>query len=154
MAADAALHESLTTAAAVRDELTGAAGWPGVRQAREIVALAGGDAESPLESLVRLALHDDGFPPPKLQHWVAGYRVDFLWPEYRLILEADGRVKYSGDEGWLEKTRQLALHRTDHVVERVVWHDVFGGWPEFSRRLRQLMHTPPLAQSNSGRRND
>jgi hypothetical protein len=154
IAADAALHESLATAAALRAELARAAGWPGVRQAREIVALADGDAESPLESLVRLALHDDGFPPPKLQRWIAGYRVDFLWPEYRLILEADGRVKYTGDEGWLEKKRQLALHRTDHVVERVVWEDVFEGWPAFSRRLRELMAASPLVRSISGPRND
>ena len=72
MAADAALHESITTRSELARALECQAGWPGVRQAREIVALADGDAESPLESLVRLALHDDGFPPPKLQRWVAG----------------------------------------------------------------------------------
>jgi hypothetical protein len=104
MAADAALREDCVTRTELGAALASARGWPGVRQAREIVSLADGDAESPLESIVRLALHDDGFPPPKLQRVVAGYRVDFLWPEYRLILEADGRGKYRDDALWHERS--------------------------------------------------
>ena len=52
-------------------------------------------AESPLESVLRLRLHDDGFPPPQLQAEIAGFEVDMLWPKQRLVLEADGRLKYT-----------------------------------------------------------
>jgi very-short-patch-repair endonuclease len=145
MAADAALREELTTKRELEAALSRARGWPGVRQAREIAALADGDAESPLESIVRLALHDDGFPSPKLQRIVAGYRVDFLWPEYRLILEADGRVKYSDDAWsqrdplWNEKRRETALRRAGFEVERILWSDVFDGWDVMRQRLWRLI---------------
>jgi very-short-patch-repair endonuclease len=139
MAADAALRERRTTRAELDGALARARGWPGVRRAREIVAVADADAESPLESVVRLALHDDGFPPPQLQRLVAGYRVDFLWPQYRLILEADGRGKYVNDELWLEKQRETVLRRAGYTVERVLWADVFAGWSDFRRRLWQLI---------------
>lgn len=142
MAADAALHQSLTTHAALRRELARQAGWPGIRQARDIVEFADGDAESPLESLVRLALFDDGFPAPKLQRIIAGYRVDFYWPDYGLVLEADGRLKYTGAEGWEEKKRQLAVARADCAVERVIWSDLFEGWPATSARLRPYFAFP------------
>jgi hypothetical protein len=142
MAADAALHQSLTTRAALRRELERQAGWPGIRQARFVVEFADGDAESPLESLVRLALYEDGFPAPKLQQVIAGYQVDFYWPEYRLVLEADGRVKYRGAEGWEEKKRQVAVARADCVVERVIWSDLFSGWPKFSAYLRPYFRFP------------
>jgi len=142
MAADAALHQSLTTRDALRRELARQAGWPGVRQARQIVEFADGDAESPLESLVRLALFDDGFPAPKLQQIIAGYRVDFYWPEFRLVLEADGRLKYAGAEDWEEKKRQLAVARADCAIERVIWDDLFGWWPATSARLRPYFAFP------------
>lgn len=139
MAADAALREHCVTRDDLRAALSRARGWPGIRRARDVVALADGDAESPLESVVRLALHDDGFPAPQLQRVVAGYRVDFIWPEVRVILEADGRGKYDGDALWQEKKRELALRRAGYEVERVIWSDVMREWPATSRRLRQLI---------------
>ena len=139
MAVDAALRERRTTRPELNAALLRARGWPGVRRAREIVALADADAESPLESVVRLALHDDGFPAPRLQRVVAGYRVDFLWPEHRLILEADGRGKYVGDALWEEKKREIALRRAGYEVERVLWSDVVREWAAMSRRLWALI---------------
>lgn len=111
MAADAALRECLITGAGPRTSTDDAAGWPGVRQARALVALASPLAESALGSPVRLALHDDGFPPPQLQVGIDDpqrgkrYRVDMCWPECKLVLEVDGRVKYTRDELWREKQR-------------------------------------------------
>ena len=128
VAADAALHERLATTADLGGALDGAVGWPGVRQARSVLALADAASESPLESLTRLALHDAGFPPPRLQLPIAGFRVDFCWPEQRLVLEADGRSKYTDRELWAEKRRERVLRRAGYVVERVVWADVVGRW--------------------------
>jgi hypothetical protein len=56
-----------------------------------------------------------------------------------LILEADGRSKYSGDALWDEKKRESALRRADYEVERVMWSDVLKGWEAVRLRLWSLM---------------
>lgn len=135
MAADAALRERLVTDEQVRAELAAAAGWPGIRQARQIWDLASPLAESALESVVRLALQDAGFPPPQLQVVIGPYRVDFCWPERRLIIEADGEGKYHDDELRREKRREHYLHVRGWRVIRVMWADVLLDWPLTCARL-------------------
>lgn len=135
MAADAGLAERVLTAEQLAAALSRAGGLTGIRRARDIVSLASGAAESPLESVVRLRLHDAGLPPPQLQFPVTGadgkrYRVDFAWPERRLILEADGRDKYTGDALWAEKRRELAVQQAGWRVLRVRWRDVYQDWPQ------------------------
>lgn len=149
MAADAALRQHLVTAAALDRVDQQCAGWPGIRQARAIVALASPLSESPLESLTRLALHDSGLPPPQLQVVIDDaahgrrYRVDMMWPQQRLILEVDGRVKYVRDELWREKRRELHLTRLGYRGERVTWEDVRDNWPQIVERLRVALAYPP-----------
>ena len=141
MAADAALRQRITTRAELEATLVRACGWPGVRQAREIIGFADPRAESPLESVVRLALHDSGFPPPQLQYEITvpgrrrPLRVDFCWPGHRLILEADGRNKYVGDENWREKKREALIRPQGFRIERVIWADVEQGWAGTSEYL-------------------
>lgn len=146
MAADAALREHLVTRSDLDSALDTAIGWPGVRAAREVVALASPLAESPLESLVRLALHHDRFPPPQLQVRIAWYRVDLAWPVQRVIIEADGRIKYVGDELWREKRREHELRRRGYTVIRVLWSDLLTGWPV----VRQMLATALAAASPRG----
>jgi very-short-patch-repair endonuclease len=137
--ADAALRERLASRTDLERSLDTATGWPWVRRARWVVRFADARAESPLESLVRLAMHDDGFPRPELQVEIAGYRVDLLLEDARLIIEADGRAKYTDDALWREKLRQQALHRQHFEVERVLWDDVTRSWPATADRLREAM---------------
>lgn len=136
MVADAALRERLTDVGSLDAALRRSAGWPGVRQARDVLRVADGRAESPLESITRLALHDDGFPPPALQLRIGPYRVDHAWPERMLVLESDGRVKYTAEERWAEKTREQFLRREGWRVERVVWRDITGDWERTRAILR------------------
>jgi very-short-patch-repair endonuclease len=145
MAADAALRELCVDPDLVRTALEQAVGWPGVRQARAVLALADPRAESPLESVLRLRLHEDGFPVPELQYRVVDtlhatiYYVDLLLPDQRLVLEADGRGKYADDALWEEKVRETRLRALGFRVERVIWSDVFRDWPATSARLRHLI---------------
>jgi hypothetical protein len=67
----------------------------GMRQLRELLPLIDGGAESPRESLVRLALIDAGFPRPEAQIPVlqGSYPVAFLdmgWREHMVAVEYDG----------------------------------------------------------------
>lgn len=135
MAVDAALREGLVTSRRLDDALREAVGWPGVRQAREVLALGSPLAESPLESLIRWAMHRSGFPTPQLQVVLRGYRVDLLLREHNLVVEADGRVKYTDDELWQEKRREHVLRTAGFDVERVLWSDVVREWPATERRL-------------------
>jgi very-short-patch-repair endonuclease len=142
MAADAALREKLVTGNDIDGAVEGATGWPGVRQARDLLALATPEAESPLESLTRLRLHDDGFPTPELQVWIGRDRVDMLFPAQRLILEIDGLEKYRDDALRREKRREIRLRRQGYRVERVTWDDVVNRWPETSAWLRTILRLP------------
>jgi very-short-patch-repair endonuclease len=135
MAADAALHQRLVSRADIERELERASGWPGIVQARAVLDLATDKAESPLESLTRLALHDSGFPRPEPQYEIGGFRVDLCWPDRRLVLEADGREKYQGDALWDEKKRETELRKYRYRVERVIWSDVVNDWPQTRDRI-------------------
>lgn len=144
IAADAALREGMLTHTQLGVAAETAAGWPGVRQARAVLALASPLAESPLESITRLRLHDDGFPIPELQVDVPDpeldrvYRLDLLLRAQRLAIEADGKDKYTDDELWREKKRESRVRRlTDYRTERVIWTDVARDWPATRIRLRQ-----------------
>jgi uncharacterized protein DUF559 len=145
VAADAAMRELGLRAADLDAALARARGWPGVRRARGVLRLADPLAESPLESITRLACHDAGLPVPELQvpiHDPATGRtdrVDALWREQRVILEMDGKVKYTGQELWREKRRQERLSRLGYAVVRVLWTDVVHNWPTTLVRIRAAL---------------
>lgn len=76
--------------------ITAHPGAPGLRRLRQTLSLADGGAESPYESLTRLAFLRSGFPRPVTQIPVADSygqvfaRIDFGWPEFRVGVEFDG----------------------------------------------------------------
>ncbi|HSY14596.1 MAG TPA: hypothetical protein VK816_01310 [Jatrophihabitantaceae bacterium] len=151
MAADAALHEGLTSLTDLWTAAHGCAGRPGSQGARWVAGFADALAESPLESLVRACLHDAALPPPELQVRIAdpsdgwACRVDMLWPDQRLVLEADGRLKYrsGGDELWREKRRQKRLERLGYRVVRVLWDDIARSPAQTASRVRAALAHPP-----------
>ncbi len=144
--ADAALRCRVTTRAELSAALDAVVGWPGARAAREICVLADPLAESPLESLTRLAIHDAGLPAPTLQAPIQlpgrrrPYYVDMLWADRRVVLECDGLLKYQERADLVrEKRRQTAISRLDLQIERVMWDDVMTTWPHTEARLRELL---------------
>jgi very-short-patch-repair endonuclease len=145
VAADAAMRELGLRAADLDVALARARGWPGVRRARGVLCLADPLAESPLESITRLACHDAELPVPELQvpiHDPATGRtdrVDALWRAQRVILEMDGKVKYTGQELRREKRRQERLARLGYAVVRVLWADVVHNWPATLVRIRAAL---------------
>ena len=95
-----------------------------------VLDFAGFLSESVLESHARVLWAAAGLPPPVQQavirrdgRFVA--RVDFLWPDVRLIVEVDGLGKYR-EPGELqrEKARQNTLVALGYTVMRFTWHDI------------------------------
>jgi hypothetical protein len=127
--ADGALRSGLARAdlAAVVD---GHRGWPGARQARWAVATADGRAESPLESLGRLACVEEDLPvfEPQVEVRLDGEllgRVDGLWRERLVVFEGDGAVKFEGPSVLPALlARQERLREAGLTVVRASWADL------------------------------
>lgn len=127
VAMDYLLHRRMSSAGAISDELTRCVRWPGVRAARQALVASDARSESVLESRSRLKLADFELPEPELQVRIGnawgGFvaRVDFYWDEFGVIGEADGAMKYRGDDPeplLEEKKRQSALEDLDLGVVR------------------------------------
>jgi hypothetical protein len=119
-------------------------------------------AETPGESLSRVVIHELGFPAPRLQYEVHDARglagiTDFAWPEYGLLGEFDGLVKYTRalarpgenveDIVVREKIREDRLRATERGMVRWLWRDALR--PELLERklldagLPHLRRKPP-----------
>lgn len=127
---DAALRRAASTRADIDEAVEFCAGWPGIRGARRAVDHADGAWESPLESLSFARCVELGLPLPRCRITIVDRWgdpdgiVDFLWPDQRVIGEADGDIKYLQDLAGAasanlrllaEKRRQSRLER-DYVV--------------------------------------
>lgn len=124
-------------------------GWPGVRRARETIAFADRRSESALESLARAAFAAGGLPAPVLQasfwsgeRWMTE-RVDFWWPDFRAVAEADGLAKYDGNTAAERRPQLRRSHlRDQRLSDRDVelvhfgWEDVVGDTSRLIHRLK------------------
>lgn len=140
--ADAALYEGLTSVAELSAAVGRSAGWAGNATARWVVQHADGRSESPLESLTRSCLLVAGLPAPDLQVWIepARARVDLLYRAERLVIEADGLLKYQSPADLRdEKRRQERLERAGYRVMRVLWDDVRHNPSGTAARIRAAL---------------
>ncbi|MGO3297651.1 MAG: DUF559 domain-containing protein [Pseudolactococcus laudensis] len=108
----------------------------GVAKLRHLVSFASRLDESPFETKVRLKLYVAGVIIPIQQHQVIcqnkkKYRVDFLFEikGRKIILEADGLIKYSSNvnERANERQRESDLIREGYEIMRVMNHDFENG---------------------------
>ncbi len=135
--ADSALHLKRAS----RDELTDAlerlASEGHRRRARRVAEFADGRSESAGESITRVLMADGRLPKPALNVWIGNDRVDFLFEDAGVIVEFDGRLKYTDvDVFWAEKLRQERLAAQGYVVIRVTWADVMDRPQETLQRIR------------------
>lgn len=112
----------------LRDVCDPMKGWKGVGFARQAIRLAEPASESALESISRVHMFTAGLPMPRSGWPVEGdsgmrYWADFYWPEFKLIGEADGALKYSTQDRVLaERTRQRDLEDRGFTIVRWNWH--------------------------------
>lgn len=144
-----AVHESALRAQVI-DEVAAAVSALGRRHGianlRDALVLVDPVAESPLESLSRVAIRQSRLPEPSCGHEVrvdaSTYWADFAWPEFGVIGEADGAGKYEL-EGALARQveRQSMLERAGWVLVRWTWDDVFPNPLSMLVRLNEALRT-------------
>jgi len=127
--ADSALQSELTTKAELVSVACACHRWPGIQQARQVIEFSDERAESALESCARVAFAEAGLEPPELQVTIHGpdwsFRVDFCWPEYRVIAEADGLAKYSSRKDLAKQfERDRLLRDAGYQVIHFTWHEL------------------------------
>jgi very-short-patch-repair endonuclease len=124
--------------------------WPRIIHAMSVVREADGRSESALESYIRGRCIRLRLPRPQLQHWLGDEhapiaRVDFWWDEFRLVGEADGRLKYDPDQDpddnalRREKDREEKLRDRGVEVIRWSWLQAHAPDVEFTARLEAAM---------------
>lgn len=128
--ADGYLRRRLTTLGSLRGYAFDLAG-PRRALAMKVASLADAGAASVFETLTRLMLVNAGLRSPLTQHtiysrtgeWIG--RVDFAWPESRVVLECDGFEHHSSHDAFIrDRRRWSALGRAGWRVVVVTWHDV------------------------------
>lgn len=136
--ADAALARYVSVEE-LRRMLVFQSGWPGIGDAAWIVAHADGYAETPLETLGRLAFIEDDLPVPVSNTWVEldrrRFRLDHLLARRWLAFEGDGGDKYNNrlDAGRVvkrEREREGLLRDAGLHVVRYEWEPA-----RYNRRL-------------------
>ena len=116
--------------------LTTLRGTSGSARARWRLEHADAGAESAGETATRFTLLRHGLHVPAVQVPVrterGSYRIDLGWPELKIGIEFDGKVKYTrladgdpSDVVFQEKRRQDDLERAGWVIIRVVWADLY-----------------------------
>jgi very-short-patch-repair endonuclease len=137
---DQALARQLVGDADLRAAVERFAGRRGNARLRDAVARADPRAESPFESLARLAVLPV-LPGLVSQYEVRGRaglviaRVDLADPRVRLGVEADGARWHSGPRRTTDIVREEALRAAGWEVVRVSWHDVRTRPDEVRRRV-------------------
>jgi hypothetical protein len=104
--------------------------YPGITQARWALEHADARCESPVETLGRYAFLAGGWDPPLSNVWVTdgstSRRVDHLIPEYGIVIEGDGDIKYdnrpdASDIIKDEKARERWLRNLGFAVVRYTY---------------------------------
>ncbi len=140
-AAESLLHRGLIDAEGMRSALDRRRPFRGSRKAEAVVQFAGDASASPNETLCRVRFEQLGYPQPIQQREYRGsggkrYFVDFFWPEFDVVCETDGRVKYEDpvflagrtpqQALWDEKVREDDLRAQCRAFVRLTWDDAWN----------------------------
>lgn len=147
--ADSALRLGKTTDFGLADMLRACARWPGIERARSVVQFSDELAESVLESCARVVFAQAGLPPPVLQAAIVSTdgefvgRVDFYWPDYQTIAEADGMAKYDDpSRARREVKRDIGLREAGNKVVHFTWDELFNQRGRVIARVRTAFKAP------------
>jgi very-short-patch-repair endonuclease len=142
--ADSALHTGKTTKEELANMCKDCARWPGIGQARRVVAFSNGLAESVLESCARVTFDAFRLESPEIQVTVRGdgfvFRADFCWEPHKTIAETDGLAKYATSEDMLAQFRRDRLLRdAGYKVVHFTWRELFDTPELVISRVRKAL---------------
>ena len=135
------LHQGMTDIGRIALAISQRRPFRGSRQVEAIARFASDLSASPNETLCRVRFEELGFVQPQQQIEYAGsngqrYWVDFYWPEFDVVAEADGRVKYEDPAFlagrtpqqalWDEKLREDELRAQCRAFVRFTWDDAWN----------------------------
>ncbi|MFI9506275.1 hypothetical protein [Nocardia sp. NPDC052566] len=131
-------------------ELLRCRGRRGRRQAIELIPLADGRAESPMESRARLRCIDAGLPAPEPQLEVdtpdGRRRIDLGWRAWRIGLEYDSTSWHSGEEAATrDRTRHNWLTAQGWTLLHTTATDVYHHPEHFTEPIRRALRRHPDA---------
>ena len=118
--------QRLVTAREIEQLLQRTGSRRGSRPLRDLLSdNTSGFTRSEAERLLRALLRCAKLPMPRFNARVAGYEVDAVWPDRRLIVEVDGYA-YHGHRAQFERDRRkdLALAAAGYRVIRVSWRQL------------------------------
>jgi very-short-patch-repair endonuclease len=119
--------QGLLSKGALEAALERAGRRPGTARMRAFLRSEGGPAltRSEAERRMRRLLREARLAQPKANIRAAGYSVDFLWAEQRVIVEVDG-YKYHGHRRAFERDRRkdMALRDGGYEVIRITWRQL------------------------------
>jgi very-short-patch-repair endonuclease len=118
--------QRLVTAREIEDMFERAGPRAGTRALRALQSdNASGFTRSKAERVLRGLLRDANLPTPRFNAKIAGYEVDAVWPDRRLVVEVDGYA-YHGHRAQFERDRRkdLALTAAGYRVIRISWRQL------------------------------
>ncbi|MCW3063580.1 MAG: hypothetical protein JWN32_752 [Solirubrobacterales bacterium] len=103
-------------------ELERTPGRRGAKALMELLAVEPARTKSGLEEAFLALIRGSDLPQPETNQRIAGFEVDFIWRQQRLVVELDGyqfhgtRAKFESD-----RRRDAALQIAGHRVIRITW---------------------------------
>ena len=93
--------------------------------------------ESELERRMRRLCARAGLPQPICQYPIGPYRIDFAWPEHRVLVETDGYATHGHRQAFEDdRARDAYLIAQGYIVIRFTW--------------RQIIHEPTRVAARLG----
>lgn len=127
-AVEQAFAQRLLGRTRMADALARADGRRGVRELRRTLQRLLHDlplTRSELERLFLKLVAGAGVPAPLVNRHRARHRVDFVWPDQRLVVETDGRATHDTPFAFhRDRARDLDLELADWHVIRLTWWQV------------------------------
>jgi hypothetical protein len=115
-------------------------GRRGVARVRRLIELAETPTRSVLEDAFLAIVDRSGLPRPEVNRRVAGYEVDMLWRQQRLVVELDGRRFHNHPDAFERDRRKDAqLLVAGYRVVRVTWRRLVDDPAGEAARLRALL---------------
>jgi very-short-patch-repair endonuclease len=127
-AADEAIRQRLTAEAKLRQAIDRHPGRSGAAKLRALLGdhAAGSTAtDNDFEELLIGICDDFGVLRPVCQYEIGPYRVDFAWPEQRLVVEADSWETHGTREAFeADRVRDAELDDMGWPVRRFTWRQL------------------------------